>query len=100
MKKRILSILLAISMITGAVPTTIFAAEPIRVLALGDSITAGYGLKHAETERFTALFGADYAVTNKAVNGNTLSGLASQLQTGDINMQMIAAADVITITVG
>lgn len=100
MKKRILSILLTIIMVTGLIPATTFAAAPINVLALGDSITAGYGLTNAETERFTALLGDDYTVTNKAVNGNTMTGIAKQLKTGTINTQMITAADVITITIG
>lgn len=99
MKKRILSILLA-TMVTGSIPTTALAATPLKILALGDSITTGYGLANAETECFTALLGDDYTVTNKAVNGNTAAGIATQLQTDDIHVQTISAADVITITVG
>ena len=96
MKKRILSIILSITMI----PSTAFAFTPVNVLALGDSITAGYGLKAPETERFTALLGNDCIVTNKAVNGNTTAGILKQLQTDKITAQMITAADVITITSG
>ncbi|WP_458408145.1 GDSL-type esterase/lipase family protein [Anaerotignum sp.] len=100
MKKRFISILLTIIMITGLIPTNTFAAAPIHVLALGDSITTGYGLTNAETECFTAILGNNYTVTTKAVNGNTMTGIAQQLQTGAIPTQMIAAADVITITAG
>lgn len=100
MKKRFLSILLTTLLVTGLIPTTTLAAPPLKVLALGDSITTGYGLANAEASCFTALLGEDYTVTNKAVNGNTVAGIATQLQTGAIHTQTIAVADVITITVG
>ena len=100
MKHRMICILLTIIILTGFLPARILAAEPIHVLALGDSITTGYALANAETERFTALLGNDYAVTNKAVNGNTVAGIAEQLRNGAVPAQTIAAADVITITVG
>ena len=35
----------------GAVDTAALAAEPVKILALGDSLTAGYGL--AEADGFT-----------------------------------------------
>ena len=100
MNKRVLSILLTIILMTGLMPTATLANAPINILAMGDSITTGYGLANAETECFTALLGDNYTVTNKALNGNTVTGIAMQLQTGAIHTQTIAAADVITITVG
>ena len=100
MKKKILSIFLASIMATGAIPVSTLAAEPIRVLALGDSISTGYGLTNAETECFTALLGENYTVTNKAVKGNTVTGISKQLKTGMFNTEMVTEADVITITVG
>ena len=99
MKKRIFSIILAAVMAAGMACTT-FAAEPTRILALGDSITTGYGLKNPESEGFTALLGKGYSVNNKAVNGNTVTGIAKQLKTGAITPQEIAAADAITTTIG
>ena len=99
MKKRIFSIILAAAMAAG-MTCTAFASEPTRILALGDSITTGYGLKNPESERFTALLGEGYSINNKAVNGNTVTGIANQLKTGAITPQEIAAADVITITIG
>ena len=99
MKKRIFSIILAAVMAAG-MTCTAFAAEPTRILALGDSITTGYGLDAPENERFTALLGEGYSVNNKAVNGNTVTGVAEQLKTGAITPQEIAAADAITITIG
>ena len=100
MKKRILSVLLTIIMVTGVLSTSAYAAEPLRVLSLGDSITAGYGLANAESERFTALLGENYIVTNMAVTGNTTKGIADQIQNGAISKQMISDADIITITTG
>lgn len=100
MKKRFLRILLTTLLVTGLIPTTTLASPPLKVLALGDSITTGYGLANAEASCFTALLGDDYTVTNKAVNGNTVAGIAAQLQTSAIHTQTIAAADVITITIG
>ena len=99
MKKRIFSIILAAAMAAG-MTCTAFASEPTRILALGDSITTGYGLKNPESESFTALLGEGYSINNKAVNGNTVTGIAKQLKTGAITPQEIAAADVITITIG
>ena len=100
MKKRIFSIFLSMILIAGLIPANVLAAAPIHVLALGDSITTGFGLANAETEGFTALLGDPYTVTNKAVNGNTITGIAAQLSNGDISPQEIAAADMITITAG
>ena len=99
MKKRILGIILATIMTTG-MTCTAFAAKPTRILALGDSITTGYGLKNPENEGFTALLGEGYIINNKAVDGNTVTGIAKQLETGAITAQEIAAADAITITIG
>ena len=99
MKKQLFSIILAAVMAAG-MTCTAFAAEPTRILALGDSITTGYGLKNPESEGFTALLGEGYSVNNKAVNGNTVTGIAKQLKTGAITPQEIAAADAITITIG
>ena len=99
MKKRILSILLIMMIITGCIPAIVFAA-PTHILALGDSITTGYGLENAETESFIGLLGKDYTVTNKAINGNTIMGIAAQIKNGTITEQEIASADIITITAG
>ena len=99
MKKRIFSLFLTAVMAAG-MTCTAFAAEPTKILALGDSITTGYGLQAPEKERFTALLGEGYLVNNRAVNGNTVTGIAKQLKTGGITLQEISAADVITITIG
>ena len=100
MKKRILSIFLSAVIAAGCIPTTALAASPTHVLALGDSITTGYGLSDAKTERFPSLLGNDTLITNKAVNGNTAAGIVSQLQKGTISAADISSADFITITAG
>ncbi|MFZ6761533.1 arylesterase [Pseudoroseomonas sp. WGS1072] len=60
------------------------AAEPVRLLMLGDSITAGYGLDHAEAlpRRLEALLreaGAAVTVVDAGVSGDTTAGGRSRL---------------------
>ena len=55
------------------------AAQPVRLLALGDSLTAGYGLAPAEgfTARLEAALGArgrEVKVINAGVSGDTTAG--------------------------
>ena len=100
--KRILSLVLCLCLVWTMVPQTAAAfadSETVHVLALGDSITAGYGLADSD-DWFINKLGSDYTVNNKAVNGNTVAGIAVQLQDGTITPAEIAAADVITITAG
>jgi len=98
MKPKFISMLLAVAMLLGTISATVFAAEPACVLAIGDSISAGYGV--GEGEVFTALFGDEYSVNNRAVNGNTVPGLLKQFQNEDITVQEIKAADIVTVTIG
>jgi len=102
MKKKILSVLLAVCMLAALMPAAAFADTEVKnILALGDSITTGYGLADASTEGFTALLAAKgHTVVNKAVDGNTAAGIAAQLADGFITEDEILAADVITITCG
>jgi acyl-CoA thioesterase-1 len=60
------------------------AAEPIRVVAFGDSLTAGYGL--ADTDAFPAKLeaalrarGHDVRIANAGVSGDTASGGLARL---------------------
>lgn len=103
MKKRLLSMALAILMILSMLPTTAFAGNEVTtILSIGDSITTGYGLADANTESFTAQIAAKegYRVVNKAIDGNTASGITQQLNTGLITDEEIQSADIITITCG
>ena len=61
-------------------------ATPLRVVALGDSLTAGYGLKPNEdyaSQLQTALKAAGYDVTveNRGISGDTAAGGAARLDT-------------------
>ncbi len=60
------------------------AEEPIRVLAFGDSLTAGYGLPEAETltaqlSQALTKMGRDAAVINGGVSGDTTAGGAARI---------------------
>src|SRR5687768_16447950 len=61
------------------------AAEPISIVALGDSLTAGYGLAPGESfpEQLEAALrerGHDVTVTNAGVSGDTASGGLERLE--------------------
>jgi acyl-CoA thioesterase-1 len=67
-----------------AVGTPALAGEPVKILALGDSLTAGYGL--AESDGFTTRLqkalkdkGYDAQVINAGVSGDTSAGGRSRL---------------------
>ena len=75
-------IALALALV-GAAPTAA-GAEPIRLLAFGDSLVAGYGL--AEEDGFTARLeaalgdaGYDVEVVNGGVSGDTTAGGVARL---------------------
>lgn len=73
MKTRLFCLCLAFALLS------VSAAEPKRILVLGDSIAAGYGLD--QEEAFPALInekvqraGLDYTVVNAGVSGDTTAG--------------------------
>jgi acyl-CoA thioesterase-1 len=81
--RRSLVLALAFAVCATAAPT-ISAAEPLRIVALGDSLTAGLGL--AEKEAFPARLeaalrakGHDVEVINAGVSGDTASGGLARL---------------------
>ncbi|MCU0802123.1 MAG: GDSL-type esterase/lipase family protein [Rhodobacteraceae bacterium] len=60
------------------------AAEPVTIVALGDSLTAGYGLPEGDgfvpqMQAWLAATGADAVVLNAGVSGDTTAGGASRL---------------------
>lgn len=78
----------------GAVPAALFAVllsiqapaagEPLRILALGDSLTAGYGLAAADAfpaqlERALNAAGVDASIINAGVSGDTSAGGRARL---------------------
>lgn len=77
----------------------------LRIVALGDSITRGYGLSQPEKERFTTLV-ADYLdriynhveMTNYAVDGMTSSGLLDLLESGAA--EKLKDADIVMLCIG
>lgn len=79
------------------------AKEPVLYLALGDSITNGYipGGSHFSEECFTQQIASEnhFQLINKAVDGNTASGILDQLHTKELD-QTIESAQLITITCG
>ena len=61
------------------------AAEPLRIVALGDSLTAGHGLKRedafpARLEHALKAQGLDVRVENAGVSGDTSAGGLSRLE--------------------
>ena len=102
MRKRILSTLLALCLALSLLPASALAAggEQKSYVALGDSITTGYGL--AENEAGFARQVADrngYTLTNLAQDGATSSMLLTSLSNSEVS-SAIASADLITITIG
>lgn len=69
---------------TLALPVSVAFADPVRVLALGDSLTAGYGLMDHEglvpqLNGWLKAQGADVVVVNAGVSGDTSAGGLSRL---------------------
>ncbi len=101
-KTKVMSILLATVMLVGLLPTHVFAADTAPAyVALGDSISTGYGLADKTAQGFTYLLAdaLDYELTNLAVDGNTAAGILAQLQEQSVK-DAVAGADLITITAG
>ncbi len=100
---RFCGILLSITLLFCSLPLPSAADEPQYYLALGDSISTGYclGGSHFEDERFTKILAETngYVEINEAIDGNTMSGILSQLEDGSLD-EAIASADLITITCG
>ncbi len=96
--KKIVSLMLMLCLL---LPSFGASAEDKPVyLALGDSISTGYGL--AEGEKGFAEIVAQtngYTLINRAVNGNVATGILAQLGDPAV-LQDISKADVITITCG
>lgn len=96
--KKVFVIMLALSLALSAFGA--FSETKPVYLALGDSITTGYGLKDGE-KSFPEIVAETngYALINRAVNGNTAEGISMQLSDPDVLIDVLSA-DVITITCG
>ncbi|MCD8218181.1 MAG: InlB B-repeat-containing protein, partial [Clostridiales bacterium] len=105
--RKMIDLLMAAVLCIGMFPISAKAqTNTITYLALGDSITTGYGLSNPSTEGFVAKFttgieGTDTTVDtdNEGVAGLTAKDLATALASGSYDSK-IAEADVITITIG
>ena len=99
MKRRILSICLALALCLGLLPATALAASGGTYLALGDSITTGYAPNGKVGSPFANQVAAaqGYTLDNQAAVGETSATLLAKLQNGTINF---SGADLITITIG
>lgn len=87
------------NLIVGLVLTTSFAiASPITIAALGDSLTAGYGLPQQDgfapqLEAWLRAQGADVVVLNAGVSGDTTAGGLSRVNwtlTPDVDAMIVA----------
>jgi acyl-CoA thioesterase I len=81
-RKAVAAFILAWLLIAGSADAR--AAAPIRLLVLGDSLTAGYGLPHedgfqAQLAKALAAQGRDVKIIDAAVSGDTSAGGRSRL---------------------
>ncbi|OUO33329.1 hypothetical protein B5F85_02450 [Olsenella sp. An293] len=100
MRKRFLGLLgalCALALAVGLMPARALADDAALYVALGDSVSAGYGLSEGE-ESFPELVAQErgYELTNLASN----DGVTSETLLAQLGDESVASADVITITVG
>ncbi len=105
-KMKIISVFLSAVMLLGIIPMNAFAAGLPSYVALGDSISTGYGLEDytvgtVPTNSFSHLIADEmgYDLTNLAVDGNTAPGILAQLSSEAVQTA-VRNADLITITCG
>lgn len=95
---------LALAMTLALLPAGVFAAGGT-LLALGDSITAGYGLAETEEASRADSFAAGAAKTlglrcdNRAVSGATSADLRALLESGTLD-EAIGDAAAVSVTIG
>lgn len=99
MKFQTVRILAAALMLAAAAPSGAFAA-PVSIVALGDSLTAGFGLDPGEAfpEQLESALrdrGLDVAVTNAGVSGDTASDGLARLE-----WSVPADADIVIVELG
>lgn len=101
MSKKIISVILALIFILCASATNCIAVNTSNVyIALGDSITTGYGLENTEGSFVnTVASSLGYEAKNCAVNGATATDVLNLLHTGTLEDD-IKSAQLITLTIG
>ena len=97
--KKLISLLLALVLVIGLIPG-VSAAQGDKYLALGDSITAGTGLKSGSSA-FPEILADNngWELENKGTDGKTSAALLEQVKSGALD-NSIANAKLITITAG
>ena len=103
MKRRVFGLLCILALCFGLLPASAFAVEKGAYVALGDSISAGYGLEEEELPFPEVIVqDIDVALTNYSQpEGWTSENLLAQLQDNtDGVMDAVSNADIITITIG
>ena len=81
---RLVTVFLALAAATSIVPAPVVAAEPLRIVALGDSLSAGYQLPAeaafpVQLEAALRERGHEVEVVNAGVSGDTTSGGLARL---------------------
>ncbi|MDG5789824.1 GDSL-type esterase/lipase family protein [Evansella sp. AB-P1] len=102
-KKKVIHAILVILLVSMFYAPLVLADETEKpsLVALGDSITAGFNLADPEREAFPFLIGGGQLdVTNLGVPGWTTSDLLDALQIDEAFIQVIQDSDVITINIG
>ena len=99
MKRRFFSAVICMTLLAAGAAPVQAVRKPV-LLALGDSITAGYGLASAD-ESFPALVAkaAGAALDNRAVVGQTSGEMLAALQSGSLD-DAIRKADGIVLSIG
>jgi len=100
MKRKIFSLFLILAVL---LPLTagILAADTPDYLALGDSISTGYGLTDVQSQCFVNLLASQTGctLTNRSADGNTADGVYEELRHGALD-SLLADAELITLTFG
>ena len=103
MKKRLIAALLSLCMLLGMAPLSALAAQPVYV-ALGDSISTGYGLNTETAEKsFVEQIAEqqELSMTMRAADGETTASLLGKLEDTDGEVaKALEKADVVTLTIG
>ena len=102
MKRKLLAMLVCVALVSTLFPFAAMAEETqVRYVAIGDSISSGYGLEVPETEAFPSLIAQDngYTLTNLAEAGETSGSLLAKLENAEM-AEALSTADVITLTIG
>ena len=98
MRRRIFAALLSLCLVLGLLPTAALAQDTVNYVALGDSITTGYGLGDAPSFAEIVAEKQGYTLNDRlAADGTTSAELPILVEMG---REAIVSADLITITIG